>query len=159
MSDLPIAVEAPPSVFSLPGSGFAGSRKDRQAALGREVRARRTGKWGGWKHWRIPRGMVGGDGWPSQVDEAFSNDLYSVLKRDAPFGVIHLAIRTHSNAEPPWRDLQRIKNELYGPERFAMQVCPAASRLVDAADLYHLWIMPEGFHPGFGLDSADEAEG
>jgi hypothetical protein len=38
-----------------------------------------------------------------------------------------------------WRDLQRIKNELVGPECEAVELYPAESRLVDTANQYHLW--------------------
>ncbi len=43
-----------------------------------------------------------------------------------------------------WRVLQRIKNDVAGPEREAIEICPAESRLVDTANQYHLWVLPEG---------------
>lgn len=49
-----------------------------------------------------------------------------------------------------WRDLQRIKNEIVGPEREAMEMYPAESRLVDTANQYHLWVLPEGVRWPFG---------
>ena len=50
-----------------------------------------------------------------------------------------------------WRDFQRIKDELCGSEWEAVQLFPAASRLVDTANQYHLWARPERF--AFGFDS------
>lgn len=86
---------------------------------------------------------------------AFVNDLYSVQMYSVvtAWGLVeHLVIREHANnREPPWRDLQRIKNELVGPERVAIQVYPADKTLVDQADLYHLWVLPEGMEIPFGL--------
>lgn len=40
-----------------------------------------------------------------------------------------------------WRELQRIKNELCGPEREAIEIYPAESRLVDTSNQYHLWVL------------------
>lgn len=49
-----------------------------------------------------------------------------------------------------WRELQRIKNEVAGPEREAVELFPAESRLVDSSNQYHLWVMPEGQCLPFG---------
>lgn len=43
-----------------------------------------------------------------------------------------------------WRELQRIKNEIAGPEREACELYPAESRLVDTSNQFHLWVLPEG---------------
>ena len=37
-----------------------------------------------------------------------------------------------------WRDMQWIKNQLLGPEIEAVQIFPAESRLMDAANQYYL---------------------
>lgn len=50
-----------------------------------------------------------------------------------------------------WRDLQRIKNELLGPEIEACELFPAESRLVDTSNQYHLWCLPEGQQFPFGF--------
>jgi hypothetical protein len=42
-----------------------------------------------------------------------------------------------------WRDLQRIKNELVGPQCEAIELYPAEERLLDAANQYHLWVSPD----------------
>jgi hypothetical protein len=122
-----------------------------------------SGVWPIWERKTFPLGSVG-RGWCAEIGEARTNGVYVALvryldrdRRDPENGRVHLAIRTASNLEPPWRDLQRIKNELFGAERFAVQVCPPASRLVDDADMYHLWIMPKGYEPGFGLHDLDGA--
>lgn len=52
-----------------------------------------------------------------------------------------------------WSEKMQIKNELFGEDRFAIEVYPKQDRLVDEADVYHLWIfnkkleMPFGIHP------------
>lgn len=87
----------------------------------------------------------------------FINNLYQVSLVDEvnPFtGVVitHLSIkRVDKTATHDWRDLQRIKNELCGPEREAVEVYPAESRLVDTSDQYHLWVYPEGYTVPMGF--------
>jgi len=84
------------------------------------------------------------------------NSRYQVNIRELPTdgGVMHhLSIkRLDKAAVHDWRDLQRIKNELCGPEREAVEIFPAESRLVDSANQYHLWVLPEGARVPFGFD-------
>lgn len=105
------------------------------------------GEWGEWRKTAVPHGVPGTSGWASQIREAWGNNLYAVLIRrfvdDNGCPVTHLAIRTASQLEPPWRDMQRIKNEICGPEATAIQVMPPASELVDEADMYHMWVLSE----------------
>jgi hypothetical protein len=87
----------------------------------------------------------------------FANSRYHVAvwhdgDRDHPMGEwVHLSIKDHDrSARHDWRDLQRIKNELVGPEFEAIEIYPAESRLVDTANQYHLfvfrtWRPPQGF--------------
>ena len=61
--------------------------------------------------------------------------------------------RLDKEAIHDWRDLQRIKNDLIGPEHEGMEVYPAESRLVDSSNQYHLWVLAKegvGFPLGFG---------
>jgi hypothetical protein len=57
----------------------------------------------------------------------------------------HLSIRRcDRRACRDWRDFQAIKNQLCGPEREALELYPAESRVVDTANQYHLWVLPAG---------------
>jgi hypothetical protein len=91
------------------------------------------------------------------------NSRYTVSIRrvdlEMPFGkALHLSIRRNDRAPiHDWRDLQRIKNELMGPESEAIELYPANSRLVDAANQYHLWLF-ESFEFKFGFDNRDVSE-
>ena len=68
-------------------------------------------------------------------------------------GMTHLSLkRLDRGVVHDWRDLQRIKNEVCGPEREAVEIYPAESRLVDLANQYHLWVMPEGEKMPIGFD-------
>lgn len=85
---------------------------------------------------------------------AFLNNLYQVNLREVEFGgqsFTHLSIkRLDKAAVHDWRHFQRIKNEICGPEREAIELYPAESRLVDTANQYHLWVLPEGNKVGCG---------
>jgi hypothetical protein len=84
-----------------------------------------------------------------RADEVWINSIYQVNIDRAPDAVqpgfapmIHLSIkRRDKSAVHDWRDLQRIKNELVGPEHEAMELYPAEARLVDTANQYHLWVL------------------
>jgi hypothetical protein len=94
------------------------------------------------------------------ADEVWLNPIYTVhvrrLKAPAAFGpgaMVHLSIKRNDKAPiHDWRDLQRIKNELVGPDAEAVELYPAEERLVDTANQYHLWCFP-GFRFPFGFES------
>lgn len=50
-----------------------------------------------------------------------------------------------------WRDLQRIKNEILGPEWEGVELFPAESRLVDTSNQYWLWCVPPPMTFPFGF--------
>jgi hypothetical protein len=50
-----------------------------------------------------------------------------------------------------WRELQRIKTELCGAEREAIEIYPPESQLIDSANQFHLWVMPEGMNAPVGF--------
>jgi hypothetical protein len=64
-----------------------------------------------------------------------------------------------ANVHPGWSALQSIKDQLAprGHERFGLEVFPPTELIVDNAPLWHVWVMPVGWEPGFGLH--DEQEG
>lgn len=71
---------------------------------------------------------------------------------DSNFPVLtHLSIkRRDKQVVRRWRDLQRIKNEVMGPDREAVELFPSERRLVDTANQYHLFVLPEGLAWPFG---------
>jgi len=90
-----------------------------------------------------------------KLKRACLNDVYSVqfFEDESAWGKIdHVLIRRHDQGTVvPWSDMQRIKDELLGPERVAVQVFPPQSQLIDQANCYHLWVLPAGFELPFGL--------
>lgn len=123
-------------------------RDQRRLAVKWEREALRTGNWGPWEHFDMPDGLPRGGGWCREVRRVSRNRLYAVLDRPVPtdWGIVHhLAIRTASSLEPPWRDKQRIKDEMFGEAFTAVEVMPPRGELIDEADMYHIWVLPNGF--------------
>ncbi len=92
----------------------------------------------------------------------FHNSHYHVVRRDFTMEeggqLVHLSIRDNERTtKHDWRDFQRIKNELLGPEEEAVELYPADSRLVDTSNQYHLWCIvgmrwPFGFNERLVMD-------
>lgn len=143
------------------GKKSGGTRQQRRHAKALERKAFATGKWGEWRCTPTPQGMPDGKGWVREIRFVYANDIYAVLERPmmTPWGFVrHLAIRTASNLEPPWRDKQRIKNELFGEFETAIEVMPPKSEVVDQADMYHMWILPAEMPLPFSLFDARHTE-
>lgn len=127
-----------------------------------EKRARASGKWPPWEEVSaseireiIP---VLGMGWASEVSRVWRNGVFVVLFREVRTAwgpVVHLAVRTVGNNVVEWAEKQRIKDELMGPERLAVEVFPPRSDLVDEADMYHVWVLPVGMTLPFSIGYGD----
>lgn len=103
----------------------------------------------------------------NEFHEVWLNSRYQVLIRHLEANkelgwppMDHLSIK-RLDREPihDWRDMQRIKNELVGPECEAVELYPAESRLVDTSNQYHLfvfvlprWRFPFGYQERFVMD-------
>jgi hypothetical protein len=116
-----------------------------------------------WSEWEWRDHLADHDLAPNGLTKCCLNNRYSIqfYQKNTEWGLIdHLIIRRHD--EKPvrsWIDLQRIKNELVGSDRTAVEVFPAEDDLVDQANLYHLWVLPEGFKLPFGLHFRGFAQG
>ena len=119
-------------------------RSQRRILLRQERKLRNSGAWGTWETVTVPRGVGRPDGWLREVRTAKKNAVFSVLVRDLPDGVMHLAVSSLSGTRPTWHEMQRIKNELAGPEKTAVEVYPPADEVVDGADMFHIWVLPNG---------------
>lgn len=53
--------------------------------------------------------------------------------------------------EVSWSEKMRIKNELFGENRFAIEVFPKQKNLVDVCDVYHLWVFDKKQEMPFGI--------
>jgi hypothetical protein len=129
--------------------------RDPGQALRMAQRARDTGRWPDWRWHDLAAGVPGSVGWGSEFRRVAENGVFTVLIRDLPtdWGVVQHAMITHMPGQEPttWAEKQRIKDRLFGRGRTAIEVFPPASELVDGADAYHLWVLPEGFALPFNL--------
>lgn len=110
----------------------------------------------GWVEKPSPKSKRTGAGWFGEMNHAYVDEKYqyAVMTREVntEWGtVIHACIRNADESDIPWFEKQRIKNELFGPERCAVEVFPADSQLVDEANMYHLWVLPKEMKLPFSL--------
>lgn len=123
------------------------SKRERRKLLEAEGSRRKRGDWGAWEKLTFPRGTVGST-WAAEFEEAYRNKVFSVLIRDVG-SATHFAVSSLSGIRPTWREMQRIKDELAGPEKTAVEVYPPRSKVIDEADMFHIWVLPDGVP--FGL--------
>jgi hypothetical protein len=100
--------------------------------------------------------------------EIFMNSRYTVSVKPVEMGgmawpdMVVLSIKRNDKAAIfDWRDMQKVKNELVGPEHEGIQLFPAESRLVDAANQVWIFVLakdsirfPFGF-PGRYVSEGD----
>lgn len=106
-----------------------------------------------------PKSMHIGTGWFEKLNKVYVyKNKYVAMTRtvQTKYGeIIHCCIRNDKNTEITWKEKQWIKDSLFGEERIAIEIFPAKSRLIDEANMYHLWIFPEGYNMGFGIHELD----
>lgn len=96
------------------------------------------------------------NGWFGQLDRVYvdNSQKYSVMCREIETPemgkVTHAVIKCVSDDDIPWREKQRIKNEIFGKDACAIEVFPKEEELVDEANLYHIWVLHDYTLP-FGL--------
>jgi hypothetical protein len=83
----------------------------------------------------------------------YGNDRFTVHVRpiDDALGLegpVRISVHDHQRTpDIPWRLLQRIKNEVVGPDRWAMQWFPDEAHLVDESNEHHLFVLTKGESP------------
>jgi hypothetical protein len=96
-----------------------------------------------WTPFELAQEVTDEGGTPGHI---WVNSLYTVISAHGD-GIIHLSIRNNDrSARHDWREFQRIKNEIVGPENEAMEIYPAESRLLDTANQFHLWVFKDPSH-------------
>jgi 1-acyl-sn-glycerol-3-phosphate acyltransferase len=90
---------------------------------------------------------------PKWMTRAFANNRYIVMIMDNAETDKGKAIRAMVQTvddkpiERHWKEMQRIKNEIFGPEVMAIEYYPKESELQDLHNIYWMWIFPEGTIP------------
>lgn len=135
----------------------------RNKILRRELESMIHGQPTPWGEWQEIQQGIFGNGQVVGYDGdhiVFVNQVYTVaIFRPDDRVVIHLSIkRNDGSAIRDWRDMQRIKNELLGPEFEAVELYPAESRLTDGANQFHLWAINGQFPFGFNARLVSENE-
>lgn len=117
-------------------------RSQRRRVIADEKRRRKSGAWGEWETLTFPPRSVFPTGWAACFTTAHKNKVFSVLDRMDASGARHLAVASLSGERPTWHEMQRIKDDLAGPEATAVEVYPPKREIVDDADMYHIWVLP-----------------
>ena len=86
---------------------------------------------------------------PQWMTRAYSNNRYVVMIDDAAkmtrgVTATKAMIQRHDNKPIPnhWKEIQAIKNEIFGVDATGAEFYPAVSELVDDFNIYWLWILP-----------------
>ena len=116
------------------------TRASRRVLLAAEARARKSGDWGDWEMIEMPGGLPSAKpgSWSSKFRRVYRNRVFAVMRRQIDGGE-HLMISSLSGDRPSWHEMQRIKNDLVGRERTAVEIYPPADQVVDDADAFHIW--------------------
>lgn len=122
---------------------IATNRKERRALMAITKKTMNNKAWGEWEH-RFDRNRrpppevhsVSGfvDGW--------CNNLFSVQRYENSVWD-RVMIRRHDSGRVVWAEMQRIKNELFGEDRIAIEVLPRQSDVVDSANMYWFFLVPK----------------
>jgi hypothetical protein len=104
----------------------------------------------GWIREKSPKELGIGNGWFAEIDTVLlDRDLkicVQIRMIDTEWGTMkHAAIRNSNETDIPWAVKQKIKDQIFGYQAAAVEVFPPKDELVDNANMYHLWILPEGF--------------
>lgn len=91
---------------------------------------------------------------PSWMTRAYKNNRYVVMIDDCAFmkggtRAIKALIQKHDGLPITnhWREMQNIKNEVFGKEVMAIEYYPKESELIDEANIYWLFIFEDGIIP------------
>lgn len=103
--------------------------------------------------------------WNPLLDRCWeSEDGFSVMSRKikTDWGTVeHVTIHRMygDTTDITWADKQAIKDELFGDRLTAIEVFPDRKSLIDAKDIYHLWILPKNFKLPFGIHPTRDPQG
>lgn len=90
---------------------------------------------------------------PKGMTRAYRNTRYTVMVYDnsptTKGGAIRVMVQNHTDTQivMHWDELQKIKNQIFGPEAVAVEYYPAESQLINDHNIYWLWLFPDGSLP------------
>ena len=87
---------------------------------------------------------------PEWLTRAYRNNRYTVTIEEGvrmTGGIIatRVMVQRHDDRPIPnhWRELQSVKNEIYGEETTAIEYYPKESSLIDDKNIYWFWVFPD----------------
>lgn len=92
---------------------------------------------------------------PDFIDRAYMNNRFVVMITDnQKIGnqtAIRAMIQRHDDKPIPnhWKEIQSIKNEIFGLEEVAVEFYPRQRNVVDDANIYWIWIFQKGVLPEY----------
>lgn len=90
---------------------------------------------------------------PKRMTRSFRNNRYIVMIYDnskTTHGTaISVLVQKLDNTPilGHWKEMQKIKNEIFGEETTAVEYYPKESELIDDHNIYWMWIFPENILP------------
>lgn len=86
------------------------------------------------------------------ISKLLVDTTYAVMVGDLPNGMKHLWLTRHDGKPLLWAEKQKLKDIVAGEDAVAVEVYPAKADVLDTANIYHLWVFPEGFKLPFALE-------
>lgn len=92
---------------------------------------------------------------PKFIGRAFINNRYVVMiSDDQKIGnqtAVRAMIQRHDDKpiSNHWKEIQSIKNEIFGLEEVAVEFYPRQKHVVDDANIYWIWIFKKGVLPEY----------
>lgn len=96
---------------------------------------------------------------PKGMTRAYRNNRYTVMVYDntqTDKGILATKALIQKHDDMPianhWKELQAIKNEIFGEEVTGIEYYPKQSKLQDLHNIYWLWVFPDGVIPEFNAN-------
>jgi len=80
----------------------------------------------------------------------FRNGEFVVGLQQVTYRFIYVLVNRCDRGTISWPELQEIKNQLVGQDRWAFQLFPAEGEKIDMVNTYHLFVYPKGRKPKVG---------
>lgn len=90
---------------------------------------------------------------PKGMTRAYANNRYVVMVYDSSpttkGNAIRVMIQKHDNTPivNHWKEIQMLKNEIFGKETTAIEYFPSESELIDDYNIYWIWIFENDILP------------
>lgn len=90
---------------------------------------------------------------PKGMTRAYRNNRFTVMVYDncptthGPATQVLIQNHTNTPIVNHWREIQWIKNEIFGPDVLAIEYFPPQKELIDTHNIYWIFIFPEGIIP------------